>query len=103
MKEAKHTPGPWTATESRKNEWMVVAPEIDVARILHNGKPHADGTRGMHAAMRANARLIAAAPDQRAALSVFLDQYRAAPEAAKAFFNVAAIEAEKAFAKGGDA
>lgn len=68
-----HTPGPWTATESRKNEWMIIAPDLDLARILHNGRPHPDGKRGMHAAMAANARLIAAAPDLVEALKLFED------------------------------
>ncbi len=58
-----HTPGPWKAVEARKNEWFISSNDIDIARILHNGKPHPDGMRGMNNTMRANARLIKAAPE----------------------------------------
>ena len=70
MTTHKHTPGPWSAGEARKHEWFVSSEGegIDLARMLHNGKPHPKGTRGMNQAMAANAHLIAAAPELLEAL-----------------------------------
>ena len=62
MNKAKHTPGPWKATEK-----TVTAPEtedrlgLDVRIYGGNGKDN-----------RANARLIAAAPDLLEALQAFV-------------------------------
>ena len=62
---SNHTPGDWKAVEARKNEWIVCTEDLDLARILHNGKPHPKGKRGMNQAMAANAHLMAAAPAMR--------------------------------------
>lgn len=63
MAERKHTPGPWLAKEVRGASVMitVVGPDVDICkRVYRQGVPHTEG--------RANAQLIAAAPDMLAAL-----------------------------------
>jgi hypothetical protein len=63
MAEAKHTPGPWRIVENRPNKWTK-APTISV---VGPPDPQEDGAYVkiclINGADKANARLIAAAPD----------------------------------------
>jgi hypothetical protein len=62
-KTAKHTPGPWTASEKDNRGWRSIrSPRlaVPVAEVLGNGLCEDE----------ANARLIAAAPDLLAALKL---------------------------------
>lgn len=60
-----HTPGPWRV-EFRLNRLMVRAGEADVVAVAMPDEQDS----------KANARLIAAAPDLLAALEMFVDQYQ---------------------------
>lgn len=70
--EAKHTPGPWVARESRsralgETHWAVTADAIDGQAIAHTTTARTEDREACEA-MAADARLLAAAPDLLAAL-----------------------------------
>lgn len=62
MNEMKHTPGPWGCTEYANNPTLI---EINIGNVIH---PHfaIDPDAGVGDEDRANALLIAAAPDTAA-------------------------------------
>lgn len=67
---AKHTPGPWEIAEDDIHGQAVVRGEhTEIATCWH----HCVGS--LEIEMRANARLIAAAPDMLRALSILLEVY----------------------------
>jgi hypothetical protein len=63
MSETKHTPGPWTVNDqvAREDCLYIEAARVGVATVYSDNTPTVDESR-------ANARLIAAAPDMLAAL-----------------------------------
>lgn len=68
--QTKHTPGPWTATKCAmsRDEWRISNPEAWPIFTVLCGRPEA----------RANAHLIAAAPDLLAAL-IKLERVESSP------------------------
>jgi len=72
--ETKHTPGPWTSNAFAREpdcEYFVAGPEGQWLADVGGGEDYVD-----HSSMdtqRANARLIAAAPDLLAACEAVLD------------------------------
>ena len=69
MSESKHTPGPWNTVDSNV-ESKPGGPNVAIA-YDPNDHMHVNKT------CRANARLIAAAPELLAALTLLTDIYRA--------------------------
>lgn len=66
-----HTPGPWEVSEDDQNGQAVVSsPETEIATCWH----HCVGS--LEKEMRANARLIAAAPELLDACEALLERYR---------------------------
>lgn len=66
---SKHTPGPW---EVRKNEpWVIAKAYGNMKSVVHLNLPIEQSEE-----QRANARLIAAAPDLLEALELMLDRFR---------------------------
>jgi len=66
----KHTPGPWSAEPDFQGRYIVYGND---ARVVGNVLPTSDGWRREDGEVTANARLIAAAPDLLAALSLTLE------------------------------
>lgn len=74
MSTAKHTPGPWHATQWGKTV-VIDAPEyLGLAHLNHIGNIMANGRPAL-AIDKANARLIAAAPEMLEALKALLWQH----------------------------
>ncbi len=65
---AKHTPGPWTAEEATSNSIDIVSEEVEIATIISDEDFPEDCEE------RANARLIAAAPELLDALRDLADR-----------------------------
>lgn len=74
MSESKHTPGPWQCSARPSGPWWHIgAGNQSVCTVHACSKKHAP----VYAAMfKANADLIAAAPDLLAALSALLLEYQ---------------------------
>lgn len=64
MNKPKHTPGPWSITESCMNAWEIDGLDRSIATV--------NAVEDIAPEDEANARLIAAAPDLLAALQDFL-------------------------------
>lgn len=69
---SKHTPGPWLTTESTEH-WGRVNVTVQAAFTANEIATAWQGTTDVN---RANARLIAAAPDLLEALELMLDRFR---------------------------
>lgn len=74
-----HTPGPWSVggiTDTNGGDWTVVTGRFVVASV-HNGVDFSPAAVGIPTSrQRANARLIAAAPELLAALEAMRDQFQ---------------------------
>lgn len=65
MKQATHTPGPWTYDDA----WsLIIGPQGQEVAALHSAQAPDDAKRANRNTVSANARLIAAAPKLLAAL-----------------------------------
>lgn len=81
MKKATHTPGPWTVQDNTDllGEGHQLRVDSDDGAVAECGrKPFVDDT------MRANARLIAAAPDMLVALEIIVEMHPQHPAASYA-------------------
>jgi hypothetical protein len=72
-----HTPGTWTLISDKTN-LLITTPEFNIARVFHQDGPFGcNSLADCDYQCRANARLIAAAPDLLAACQRMLTHHKA--------------------------